>query len=359
MANPTGISYTHSESHSRKVTVSHLVKPSAAAPILLPASQVERLSMHVQEVALIRHARSNTLGGLVFVCWEALVTHDNEVQFIWSKPNTSFIKWLFLYIRSAGILGQIFNVFVTTQYPLSSAQCVYWFTVKCVIGQAMMSAFETVLILRVYALYGRSYRVAAAMLFFILAEITITSTAVWDMMPTLDFGPTCFTVLPHKATTYYMAGALSTQLAIVTLTLHKSSTTGTSLSRWSNNALSAIIKRDGTAACGTVFAVWTSYYEGLLIYSEKHDYSRPAPRSSSGMYTISSFRRVAWRGGHGQYMLHGSLSRYWKLSGFSRSAPHGRRHYSCNLTPPIVVNRVPPPSHSPKVCMRTLQRHLM
>ncbi|KZP30020.1 hypothetical protein FIBSPDRAFT_1038390 [Athelia psychrophila] len=255
MANPTGISYTHSESHSRKVTVSHLVKPSAAAPILLPAPQVERLSMHVQEVALIRHARSNTLGGLVFVCWEALVTHDNEVQFIWSKPNTSFIKWLFLYIRYAGILGQIFNVFVTTQYPLSSAQCVYWFTVKCVIGQAMMSAFETVLILRVYALYGRSYRVAAAMLFFILAEITITSTAVWHMMPTLDFGPTCFTVLPHKATTYYMAGALSTQLAIVTLTLHKSSATSLSMSRWSNNALSTIIKRDGTAACGTVFVL--------------------------------------------------------------------------------------------------------
>ncbi|KZP25720.1 hypothetical protein FIBSPDRAFT_380126 [Athelia psychrophila] len=48
----------------------------------------------------------------------------------------------------------------------------------------------------------------------------------------------------------YRAGALSTQLTIVALTLHKSS--ATSLSRWSNNALSTIIKRDGTAACGAM-----------------------------------------------------------------------------------------------------------
>ncbi|KZP30084.1 hypothetical protein FIBSPDRAFT_143195 [Athelia psychrophila] len=205
-----------------KVNVSHLVKPSAAAAlILLPV--VERLSMHVQELALIRHARCNTLGGLIFVCWEALITHDNEVQFIWCKPNTLSIKWLFLYIRYAGILGQIFNLFVTIHYPLSSDQCASWFTIQCVIGQIMMSALETVLILRVYALYNRSYRVAAALMFFILAEIIITSMAiVWDMIPLLDFGPTCFTVIPHK---------------------------------WSNHALSAIIKRDGTAACGAVLTL--------------------------------------------------------------------------------------------------------
>ncbi|KZP25716.1 hypothetical protein FIBSPDRAFT_1041315 [Athelia psychrophila] len=192
--------------------------------------------MHFQEFALLRYARSNTLGGLVFVCWEALVTHDNEVQFIWSKPNTSFIKWLFLYIRYAGILGQILHLFVAIHYPLSSSQCASWFIVQCGITQAMMTALEMVLILRVYALYNRSYRVAAAMMLFILAEITITSMVVRDMVPTVDFGPTCFTALPHKHAAYYTAGALSTQLTIVALTLHKSS--ATSLSRWSNNALS-------------------------------------------------------------------------------------------------------------------------
>ncbi|KZP30073.1 hypothetical protein FIBSPDRAFT_1038432 [Athelia psychrophila] len=206
--------------------------------------------MHFQDLASLRHARSNTRG-LVFVCWEALVTHDNEVQFIWSKPNASFIKWLFLYIRYAGILGQIFNLFVSIHYPLSSDQCASWFTVMCVLVQVMMSALETVLILRVYALYDRSYRVAAALMLFILAEIAITSTAVVrDMIPILDFSPTCFAVIPHKSIVYYLAGSISTQLAIVTLTLRKSS--ATSLSRWSNNALSAMIKRDGAAACGAI-----------------------------------------------------------------------------------------------------------
>ncbi|KZP30072.1 hypothetical protein FIBSPDRAFT_1038431 [Athelia psychrophila] len=205
--------------------------------------------MHFQDLALLRHARSNTRG-LVIVCWEALVTHDNEVQFIWSKPNTSFIKWLFLYIRYAGILGQIFNIFVTIHYPLSSGQCAAWFTVHCVITQAMMTALETVLILRVYALYDRSCRVAAALMLFILAEIVITATLARDTIPGLDFGPTCVAVLPHKPYAYYMAATISTQLAIVILTLRKSS--ATSLSRWSNNALSAMIKRDGAAAFGAV-----------------------------------------------------------------------------------------------------------
>ncbi|KZP30075.1 hypothetical protein FIBSPDRAFT_1038433 [Athelia psychrophila] len=205
--------------------------------------------MHFQDLALLRHARSNTRG-LVFVCWEALVTHDIEVQFIWSKPNASFIKWLFLYIRYAGILGQIFNIFVTIHYPLSSGQCASWYIVQCGISQGMMTALEMVLILRVYAIYDRNYRVAAGLMLFILAEIAITSTVAWDMIPTLDFGPTCFTVLPHKSAAYYIAGVISTQLAIVTLALHKSS--ATSLSRWSNNALSAVIKRDGTAACGAI-----------------------------------------------------------------------------------------------------------
>ncbi|KAJ4483349.1 hypothetical protein J3R30DRAFT_3447784 [Lentinula aciculospora] len=57
--------------------------------------------MPVPASRLVIDLESSTAAASFFLAWEILITLDDEVELIWSKPGHSWIKWAFLLARYA------------------------------------------------------------------------------------------------------------------------------------------------------------------------------------------------------------------------------------------------------------------
>ncbi|KAF5393261.1 hypothetical protein D9757_000627 [Collybiopsis confluens] len=71
---------------------------------------------------LIRDLEAASGAALFFLAWDILITMDDEVELIWSKPWTSWIKWAFLIARyfSLGLSLAGRSVELLTTYSTTS-----------------------------------------------------------------------------------------------------------------------------------------------------------------------------------------------------------------------------------------------
>ncbi|KIM76956.1 hypothetical protein PILCRDRAFT_12476 [Piloderma croceum F 1598] len=95
---------------------------------------------------------SSSISALALLVYEILLTFDDEVELIWTKPGSSFIKWLFLLMRYFGLTSQIGNhllsLHIASTVPATLHYCRLWYTWRLVSAQVMLAAVETTLILR-------------------------------------------------------------------------------------------------------------------------------------------------------------------------------------------------------------------
>ncbi|KAI0048459.1 hypothetical protein FA95DRAFT_1038106 [Auriscalpium vulgare] len=198
----------------------------------------------------------SSVAALAFLIWDVLITLDDEVEYIWRKPNRYWAKWLYLFVRYFAVMIQIALLFVGTEIAASlhygPHACVSWYIFQEVTTQVLIASVEIILMIRVHALYDRNRAVTATLLLLFLAEnITMIATLV-AVAQDVQMNSYCVVLhTPHRLLLFAIAFVLfETMLFILTLfKFIRAFQTG-----WGRTPVITLLMRDGTWAFALIFA---------------------------------------------------------------------------------------------------------
>jgi len=167
---------------------------------------------------------ANLMGTTALMVYEYFITLDDEVELIWKKPNSSAIKWLFLFIRYFSLTSQLITQVVShvlfKTLPVARHSCMGVYVWRLVACQTVLTLVELVLIHRVNALY-QNRTLMIMLVCYLGAEAFALGFDCGIFCPRLEFGPTCLSNLSVSAVAIYGAIALSFQGIILYLTVRK------------------------------------------------------------------------------------------------------------------------------------------
>ncbi|KAI0032022.1 hypothetical protein K488DRAFT_19590, partial [Vararia minispora EC-137] len=191
-----------------------------------------------------------------FLVWDVLITLDDEVELIWSRPNAFRTKWLFLFVRWFAVFLQLSLIFVGTDVAASlhypARACTIWYVYQEAATQALIAAVEIVLMIRVQALYLRSRCVTYTLYALFAAENVGMIVALVRVVPGVEFDSACVVTRSPFGLVYFAAafGAFETILFGLTLAKFVSAL----YHGWGDTPVLALLVRDGTWAFFLVFA---------------------------------------------------------------------------------------------------------
>ncbi|EIN06548.1 hypothetical protein PUNSTDRAFT_53986 [Punctularia strigosozonata HHB-11173 SS5] len=136
------------------------------------------------------------VASLAFLAYDILLTFPDEVAHIWTKPRFSFTKWVFLVLR-------YYTLAIVAAMTLVSAgrgsvtrlhhppYCSPWYSYQAGSLQVVIALMETIMMLRVYALYNRSRLVAVLLVTLFIVEELAMAASLALFLPKLQFNEFC------------------------------------------------------------------------------------------------------------------------------------------------------------------------
>ncbi|KAJ7287456.1 hypothetical protein C8J57DRAFT_586830 [Mycena rebaudengoi] len=190
-----------------------------------------------------------SIAALAFHIWESLISLDLEVEHIWNlnKPRTRWIRAVFFFMRyftlSAQICNRILAERVLQRQYMSYVALRTWYICQVVVAQLSMTAVETVMLARVYALYHNNRWVGIVLLSVLVVECLVVAAGIAITLPHIDFTPeSVVTSVPHSFA-YLGISAFTTQVIILVLT-----TVRYFRGHWAGTSLGKLLIRDGSIA---------------------------------------------------------------------------------------------------------------
>ncbi|KDQ57130.1 hypothetical protein JAAARDRAFT_70079 [Jaapia argillacea MUCL 33604] len=245
---------------------------------------------------------SNSVGGLTFSIWDILITLDDEVNHIWIKRRSSWLKWLFLWTRYFGLTAQIANLFIspaTTSFPLTPRFCKAALATQHLIADiTMLISVDVILIIRLYALWDRKLWIAI-LLATCTSILVVVGLTGWTLSLQSEYAYGCDVVNEPYLVFYPLTIllALSFEGLILVLTLVRC--LRFRRSRQGGSPIIFTMARDGIVA---FFVVALSGVVNLIIYVVLDRSLSPvgyswflAMTSSAGCRLILSMQRLAPR----------------------------------------------------------------
>ncbi|KAF8529688.1 hypothetical protein BU17DRAFT_79759 [Hysterangium stoloniferum] len=222
-----------------------------------------------QLVQTTTEAKYSSLAAATFFFWDYCITFADEVELIW-KGQWSFISFLFFEVRYLNlvlvIMQLLFHTSLATHILLTAAGCAVWIWFKTIIGYSVFLGVELLLVMRLYALYGRpkGLLIALYILFFAINGAAFVFMVIllsqWVLKPIPSSVPSnlrnipCFTVKIPKVFPYYWALGLAYDsilfFLLIGMWIHKYFTTG-----MGGGGLLQVLVRDGAWAFFIVFAL--------------------------------------------------------------------------------------------------------
>lgn len=197
----------------------------------------------------------SAVAALSFLVWDIIITLDQEVEAIWSKPNRFYTKWLFLFVRYFAVAMQIALLFVGTRLALdlhyTHADCVKWYVFQEVGTQVLIAAVEFILIVRVHALYDRSRIVTSILVFLFIAENIVMIVTLVGIVPEVGFDLICTVVHSPPRLLLFAIAFVSFETVLFLLTLFKFITA--LRHGWGRTPVLYLLVRDGTWAFILIF----------------------------------------------------------------------------------------------------------
>jgi len=156
----------------------------------------------------------------MWMIYDTLLNFDNEIQFIWRRPN-SWVKWVYAFVRYVPLLngGGVLALSADKTYPASG--CRTWIIDQLVVMEVLTIVVEAILVMRLYALYNQNKAMLIVILVAFLAEITLMIVTLGIVIPNQTFSPSC---LAEKSPGIYMMFWLSSlvfETFLFVLTLFK------------------------------------------------------------------------------------------------------------------------------------------
>ncbi|KAF9224235.1 hypothetical protein BS17DRAFT_780722 [Gyrodon lividus] len=174
---------------------------------------------------LLQITEHTTTAVLTVIIWESIITFGDEVTYIWSKPRSAHIKWLYLFGKYFGVIAQITNFVFLLEFaeniPIPVRWCQCYHAVQVVCLALLLLAFDTVLLLRVYALYGRNRLVIALALFAVVMEFVMTVASGCVAIPANPYDPACLLLNVPSGIIIFMVGSFISQTILLGLAYRK------------------------------------------------------------------------------------------------------------------------------------------
>ncbi|KAH9024338.1 hypothetical protein EDB84DRAFT_1507095 [Lactarius hengduanensis] len=166
----------------------------------------------------------SAVAALAFLVWDILMTLDQEVEAVWTKPNKFYTKWLFFFVRYFAV-AMHWHADVSTRIVFSLhytySDCVKWYIFQEVGTQALIAAVEFILIVRVHALYDRSRIVTSILLLLFIVENIVMIVALVRVVLEIGFDPICTVVHSPPMLLLFAIAFVSFETVLFILTLFK------------------------------------------------------------------------------------------------------------------------------------------
>ncbi|KAJ7178499.1 hypothetical protein C8R43DRAFT_461285 [Mycena crocata] len=202
-----------------------------------------------------------SIAALAFLVWEHLITFDDEVEHIWPKARTAWVKIVFLFLRyfplSVQLCNRILDEKVVLQEHLEHSALRAWYISQVFVAHLAMTGVEFVMMVRVYALYHNARWVGWGFACLLLAETIAVVVGFVVTLPGIHFEPRTFvTNVPHSFA-YLGIASLVAQAIILILTLVRF------FRQWAGTSLGTLLIRDGSV----VYFIFFSTTLAAVIYS--------------------------------------------------------------------------------------------
>ncbi|KAF8960809.1 hypothetical protein BDZ97DRAFT_1284301 [Flammula alnicola] len=164
------------------------------------------------------------LAAAVFLIWEYVITCRDEYRYIWSG-SMSRVKVLYMFARYftlAILWANTYIVFVPlSRVPVPRHGCVGWFLLLIISASLLLAAIDSVIMLRVYALYNCSLKMAVFFTSLLVMQMMLIAISILRTVHLLPFSETCDVVETPREVIYVMAVDVFTQTILLLLTIAK------------------------------------------------------------------------------------------------------------------------------------------
>ncbi|KAJ7045591.1 hypothetical protein C8F04DRAFT_1065396 [Mycena alexandri] len=183
---------------------------------------------------------------------ENLITLDDEVAHIWSKPWNAWIKTVFLFLRyfplAVQLCNRIISEMVEQHKHLDFSALRAWYISQVVIAHLAMTGVEIVMMARVYALFRNNPWIGCGLILLWLAETLVVLLGLFLTLPDVHFEPALMITSAPRSFVYLAVAALVSQATILGLTLVRFLQ-----GQWGGTSLGHLLIREGTVAYFTFF----------------------------------------------------------------------------------------------------------
>ncbi|KAF8160763.1 hypothetical protein B0H34DRAFT_351024 [Crassisporium funariophilum] len=199
----------------------------------------------------------SSVSSLAFLVWDILITTDDEVKLIWPR-TLSYTKIVYFIVRYLPMLVQVSILLIgselTPHFHFTPHDCYIWQIYQGVAASTIITTVETILILRVHALYhGNTFmrRVVAAV--FVL-EIVGMVVGLSLALPGITYDDVCLVVGVPRSLIIYAGSSIIFQSFLFAITSYKFILAARS--GWGDVPLIVLLMRDGTWAFFLLFIVY-------------------------------------------------------------------------------------------------------
>jgi len=168
--------------------------------------------------------------GLTMFFYDTILTFPNEVKYLW-RGKFTIVKFCFLINRYVALCVLSFALLSSVLPSYDQSTCNRFILVVPLLGGIVLTySINTVMFLRIYALYGRNKTLGFALAVYLLAELGV---GLWSILtprvhPYILPGPPALSQLPvlhscqweHSVHLWALSLADGTQMELTRLVVH-------------------------------------------------------------------------------------------------------------------------------------------
>ncbi|KAF9219793.1 hypothetical protein BS17DRAFT_378963 [Gyrodon lividus] len=196
----------------------------------------------------VRDIRTHCLAALVFHIWDAALTFEDEIEYIWPIPWKYTVKILYLFLRHVNLIihgAYGLSISHLTSGYASKSACKLSFIFGIVMMQILHTCVESLLALRAYALFNKSRYVAILLSLLMAAEFVNMCISVSEIVSSASFETVCILIPVARKTLSSGIIVPITQTTLVGSITFKSIVA--KYSGWGRTPLVSLLIREGLA----------------------------------------------------------------------------------------------------------------
>ncbi|KAF9482189.1 hypothetical protein BDN70DRAFT_875495 [Pholiota conissans] len=247
----------------------------------------------------------SSVAALAFLVWDILITTGDEVKYIWPRELT-YTKYVYFISRYLPMLVQISILLIgselTPHFHFTQHDCFIWQVYQGVAASFIIATIDTILILRVHALYHGDRVVRRIVAICFVMEIAGMAIGLGLAIPGILYDNVCLVMGAPRTLIIYGASSIIFQFILFGLTFFKF--IQSVRSGWGDVPLIILLMRDGTWAFFLLFCV---YVGQIGLYGLKNTAYTGVlygwlltAFSFCGYRILLNLNRFAERTGHGE-----------------------------------------------------------